>query len=83
MEDTKHFLFNCTYYAAQREELFASVALITGHDHYALQIENLSRSNMLLKSKFMLYGDPNLNFTQNLAVLKLVQIYITDTRRFI
>ena len=58
VEDTKHFLFDCTYYAAQREELFARVALITGHDHYALQIENLSRSNMLLKSKFMLYGHP-------------------------
>ena len=82
-ETVQHFFFHCEAYAAQREVLFNGIDRIIGRDHYFINRTNLSKLQTLKCVHFLLNGDNTLPFHDNVAVFRLVHIYINDSKRFL
>lgn len=78
-EDLAHFFFHCPLYAAHREVLFATIATITGRNH---NITNMSRLQTLKNIDFLLRGDVNLSFDENVQIFQSIHLYIDDCKRF-
>ena len=74
IEDTNHFLFSCTFFAAQRATLASSVIQI-------LQKYNLNHLGK--QSHLYLYGHQTINFADNRKILLSTIKYIKETRRFL
>ena len=73
VEDTKHFLFECSFHSIKRATLAAEV------------IQILSRHNLnhlANDEKIYLYGNESLNDKDNKAILLATIKYIKDTNRF-
>ena len=75
-EDTGHYLFECPAYAASREEMFAGMKHVINENHYVFTYINSTRNNKTKCIKFMLYGDENESFENNVKIFRIVQIYI-------
>ena len=73
IEYTRHFLFECVYYATQRVTLAVNIINI-------LQRNNLNHLGN--QPKLYLYGHPSLDFTDNRKVLLSTIKYIKDNKRF-
>ena len=72
IEDIRHFLIQCTFYAAQRVTLSVSVIDI-------LQRNNLNHLGN--QPELYLYGHPTLTLTDNRQILLSKIKYIKDTKR--
>ena len=73
VEDTKHFLLDCSMYDLQRNELMQNVAEILNRYEPNL-VDDLSI--------FLLYGHPSLNRTDNSSVLLNTINFIKASKRF-
>ena len=73
VEDTSHFLFECSSYAAERATLAASVI-------YILLRNNLNHLGNQVQ--LYLYGHVSISDTDNKDILLSTMKYIKDTRRF-
>ena len=73
IENTSHFLFQCSFYVTQRAKLAASVILI-------LLRNNLN--NLGNQERLYLYGHCSMNDNDNKTVLLSTINYINDTKRF-
>ena len=71
IEDIRHFLFECPFYAIQRVTLAVNVIGI-------LQRKNLSHLGMEL----YLYGHPSLDLIDNRQILLSTIKYVKDTTQF-
>ena len=74
IENTKHFLFSCSFFTIQRATLRASVVKI-------LQKYNLN--NLRNNLRLYLYGHRTISFADNRKILLSTIAFIKDTRRFL
>ena len=73
LETTQHFLMHCSVYSNDRHMMFNSLQ----------QLDlNLLPLNPETLCKLLLYGDPNLSFDQNHAILYITIKFICDSGRF-
>ena len=73
IEDTRHFLFSCPFYATQRATLMTSVNEI---------LHKASLNRLVNQSQLCLYGDPFLSNSDNKKVILSTLKYIKETQRF-
>ena len=74
IEDSKHFLFSCPLFAAQRITLMTSVSAI-------LQKYNLDHLGN--NEHLYLYGYETITFAENRIIILSTLKYIKETRRFV
>ena len=73
LETTQHFLMHCSDYSNDRHVMFDSL----------LQLDfNLLPLNPETLCRILLYGDSNLSFAQNHAILNITIKFICNTGRF-
>ena len=70
IENIRHFLFECPFYAIQRMTLAVNV------------IDILQRKNLSHKPELYLYGHPSLDLIDNRHILLSIIKYVKDTTRF-
>ena len=70
VEDTKHFLLTCPFYANHREALFSTVENI-------IQNKTVDKNS----SHLFLYGDPSLSISENQQIICATLDYIDKTNR--
>ena len=73
IEDTRHFLFECPFYAIQRVTLAVNIIDI-------LQRKNLNHLGN--QPEVYLYGDSSLDLFDNKKILLSTIKYVKDTKRF-
>ena len=74
VEDTKHFLFECPFYANKRVALATEVIpILTGNN-----LNHLANNENLY-----LYGDASINDNDNKAIILATIKFIKDTNRFL
>ena len=76
IETTDHFLLECPLFNHQRETLISAINPITAKLYEWHSATNPVRSDLLL------YGDKNLNLTENSTILKATINFILSTERF-
>ncbi|CAH1797412.1 unnamed protein product, partial [Owenia fusiformis] len=75
IEDSKHFLLNCTLYNPQRNKLFAELAKFNVFDYF-------KQMNMTNKVKLLLFGDSNkMNFKTNESLAHAISDFIESSNR--
>ena len=74
-EDPVHFFLDCPRYAAPRQTLLASLALVP------LQLPNSPRERKSFVHT-LTHGSPDLTHEHNYEIIRNVQLYINSTRRF-
>ena len=73
LETTQHFLMHCSDYSNDRHMMFNNLQ----------QLDlNLLPLNPETLCRLLLYGDPNLSFDQNHAILNITIKFICDSGRF-
>ena len=72
IEDTRHYLLNCPFYASHREVLVTSVENI-------IRGKNLEQSTNSLD--LFLYGDPSLSNSENQCIISATLKFIENSNR--
>jgi len=73
VEDTQHFLLNCSIYDESRNELFRSLNIL---------LPNFFDLNDTYKTNLLLYGDKGLAYDVNKQILLKTLKFFKDTKRF-
>ena len=73
VEDTRHYLFHCPFYARHRATLASSVINV---------LEQKNLNHLADSESLYLYGDKTLTFEENRTIILATIHYIKNTNRF-
>ena len=85
-EDLTHYFFSCPLYAAQRQNLLGELEDIIVNFSTIIAVQGESFTQNQLTKKVLdlyLYGNPQLDWDNNVNLFRHIQTYIRNTQRFL